>query len=60
MLVSPADGQLPALTPQADALYKAGRSGWVPGQDFDWVDDFDSWDRCVSRGYPGLDVPVPL
>jgi len=57
MLVSPSDGQLPALTPQADALYKAGRSGWVPDQEFDWVDDFDSWDRCVSRGFPASMFP---
>ncbi len=57
MLVSPADGQLPALTPKAEALYKAGRSGWVPRQEFDWVDDFDSWDRCVSRGFPASMYP---
>ncbi|MBT2135817.1 hypothetical protein KK137_15875 [Croceibacterium sp. LX-88] len=57
MLVSPADGQLPPLTPQAEALYKAGRSGWVPLQEYDWVDDFDSWDRCISRGYPASMYP---
>jgi hypothetical protein len=57
LLVSPADGQLPPLTPQAEALYKAGRSGWVPGQYYDWVDDFDSWDRCVSRGFPASMLP---
>jgi hypothetical protein len=57
MLVSPADGQLPALTPKAEALYKAGRSGWVPGQEYDWVDDFDTWDRCVSRGFPASMFP---
>ena len=57
MLVSPADGQLPALTPQAQALYKAGRSSWVVGQEYDWVDDFDSWDRCISRGYPASMFP---
>lgn len=57
MLVSPADGQLPALTPQGEALYKAGRSGWVPGQSFDWVNDFDSWDRCISRGFPASMFP---
>jgi len=57
MLVSPADGQLPPLTPKAEALYKAGRSGWVPGQHYDWVDDFDSWDRCVSRGFPASMFP---
>ena len=57
MLVSPADGQLPALTPQAEALWKAGRSSWVPGQEYDWVDDFDTWDRCVSRGFPASMFP---
>ena len=57
MLVSPADGQLPALTPQAMELFKEGRSGWVPGQHYDWVSDFDSWDRCVSRGYPASMYP---
>ncbi|TIX50454.1 hypothetical protein [Alteraurantiacibacter aquimixticola] len=57
MLVSPADGQLPDLTPHAMELFRAGRSGWVPGQGYDWVDDFDSWDRCVSRGYPASMYP---
>jgi hypothetical protein len=57
MLVSPADGQLPALTPRAEALFKAGRSSWVPRQQFDWVDDFDTWDRCISRGFPASMFP---
>ena len=57
MLVSPADGQLPPLTPEGQRLYEAGRSGWVPGQDFDWVTDFDSWDRCVTRGFPASMYP---
>ena len=57
LLVSPADGQLPDLTPEAMELFRAGRSGWVPGQAYDWVDDFDSWDRCVSRGFPASMYP---
>lgn len=57
MLVSPADGQLPPLTPEGQRLYEAGRSGWVPGQHYDWVSDFDSWDRCVSRGFPASMYP---
>ncbi len=57
MLVSPADGQLPALTPHARELFEAGRSGWVPGQGYNWVSDFDSWDRCVSRGFPASMYP---
>jgi len=57
MLIDPPDGQLPPLTPEAQKLYEEGRSGWVPGIDFDWVDDFDSWDRCVSRGFPASMYP---
>ena len=57
MLVSPANGQLPALTAEGMRLFKDGRSGWVPGQGYDWVDDFDSWDRCVSRGFPASMYP---
>ncbi|MEO5707474.1 MAG: hypothetical protein ABIT10_11605 [Alteraurantiacibacter sp.] len=57
MLVSPANGQLPPLTPQAQELFRAGRSGWVPGQAYNWVSDFDSWDRCVSRGFPASMYP---
>jgi hypothetical protein len=57
MVISPADGQLPALTPEADKLFKAGRSSWTPGLEFRWVDDFDVWDRCISRGFPASMFP---
>ncbi|MEO6153485.1 MAG: hypothetical protein ABIT09_01295 [Croceibacterium sp.] len=57
MLVSPQTGKLPALTPDAEALRKAGRSSWVPGGTYDWVDDFDTWDRCISRGFPASMMP---
>ena len=57
MLISPADGQLPALTPHAEQLFKEGRSSWTPGLEFHWVDDFDTWDRCISRGFPASMFP---
>ena len=57
MLIDPADGQLPALTPWADEMWKNGRSSWVPGQAYDSAADFDSWDRCVSRGFPASMFP---
>ncbi|HEX4097905.1 MAG TPA: hypothetical protein VHX64_14355 [Caulobacteraceae bacterium] len=34
-----------------------GRSSWVRNQTFDWVTDFDSWDRCVTRGFPASMLP---
>jgi hypothetical protein len=57
LLVSPADGQLPALTAEGQRKFEAGRTGWVPGQEYDWVTDFDTWDRCITRGFPASIFP---
>jgi len=58
MLVSPANGRLPALRPEAEELRKAGRSSWVTeGRTYDWIDDFDTWDRCITRGFPASMLP---
>jgi hypothetical protein len=57
LLVSPADGRLPPLTPKGQHLFDTGRSGWVPGQSYDWVTDFDTWDRCITRGLPASMFP---
>jgi hypothetical protein len=57
LLIDPPNGQLPPLTPQAEALYRAGRSSWTPNTKYNWVTDFDIWDRCVSRGFPASMLP---
>ena len=58
MLVSPADGKLPALTAEAEALRAAGRTSWfTEGRTYDWIDDFDTWDRCITRGFPASMLP---
>lgn len=57
LLVDPVDGQLPDLTPHGQRLFEEGRSGWVPGQTYDWVTDFDTWDRCITRGFPAVMYP---
>ena len=57
MLVSPKNGRLPELTAEGKRLNAIGRSSWVQGQSFDWVTDFDSWDRCISRGFPASMLP---
>jgi hypothetical protein len=58
MIVSPANGRLPPLTPSAEALVKAGRTSWNKGQPIDWVSDLDAVDRCVSRGFPSAMLPT--
>ncbi len=57
LLISPANGQLPAMTEEAQALYQAGRSSWTPGTIHQWLDDFDTWDRCITRGFPASMFP---
>jgi hypothetical protein len=49
LLVEPKNGRLPALTPEGIRRSAALRSSW---QDiwFDNVSDFDTWDRCITRG----------
>ena len=60
LIVSPADGRLPPLTPQGQALHEAGRSSWKEGQTvFDWVSDLDTFDRCITRGFPAMMLPKP-
>ena len=57
LLVDPPNGRLPELTPEGKRLYAIGLSSWVPGQTYDWVTDFDSWDRCITRGFPASMLP---
>ena len=57
LLVDPANGKLPPFTEYGKTMYEAGRSSWVQDQPFDWVSDFDTWDRCVTRGFPASMFP---
>jgi len=60
LIVSPANGLLPPLTPGARQLAYEYRSDWaLPGEDltFDGPGDFDSWDRCITRGMPSMMMP---
>jgi hypothetical protein len=52
----PPDGQLPALTPRGEALVPEFRSDDTQ-QVFDSPQDFDAWDRCITRGLPSSMLP---
>jgi len=56
-IIAPANGRLPPLTPSAEARFERGRSSWNKGQPIDWVADLDSFDRCISRGFPTSMLP---
>ncbi len=56
-IVSPADGRLPAFTAEGKRRSDLMRSTWRRNQPFDWTTDFDSWDRCITRGLPASMFP---
>ncbi len=53
LIIEPANGRLPALTPLGEEMRKKMRSSYDPAQTvFDSVADFSAWDRCITRGMP--------
>jgi hypothetical protein len=60
LIVDPPDGLLPELTPEAKRRALDMGSDWaLPGEDIVFEDetDFDSWDRCITRGMPSSMMP---
>ena len=60
LIVDPPNGKLPELTAEGKRLSALMKSSWaLPGetQTWDWVEDFDSWDRCITRGMPSSMMP---
>ena len=52
----PTNGQMPALTPTGQALVPLFRSDDTRTV-FDSPEDFDAWDRCITRGLPSTMLP---
>jgi hypothetical protein len=60
LVVDPADGRIPPLTPEAQARIAAmppARSSFTGGP-WDSPADFSLYDRCISRGIPGSMMPA--
>jgi hypothetical protein len=60
LIVDPSNGLLPALTPEGKRRALRMRSSWaLPGENhtYDSPADFDSWDRCITRGMPSSMMP---
>jgi hypothetical protein len=56
LVIDPPDGRVPALTPEAQARRPVpGTNGFGP---FDSVEDFNYYDRCITRGLAGSWLPV--
>ncbi len=53
LISDPPNGRVPELTPEGKDRYAKMHGSYKPGQTvFDTPDDFDSWDRCITRGMP--------
>jgi hypothetical protein len=61
-VIDPADGRIPALTPEAQqrrATAAAGNQNRAYKRDHpDWVTDLNLYDRCITRGYPASMMPT--
>jgi hypothetical protein len=61
MIVDPANGKLPELTPEGKRRSALMKSSWslspTEVQTWDHWEDFDSWDRCITRGMPSSMMP---
>lgn len=57
LIVDPPNGRLPTKTEEGSRLSAPMRSSYRAGQTFDWTDDFDTWDRCITRGMPASMFP---
>jgi hypothetical protein len=55
LLVDPPTGRFPELTARGKELGALMGSSWsteTSGAGFDSIADFDTWDRCITRGLP--------
>jgi hypothetical protein len=53
LIVDPPNGRFPALTDYGKQLQAGMKGSYHPTQTiFDAIEDFSSWDRCITRGLP--------
>jgi len=56
LIMDPPNGRLPELTAEGKRRSALMRSSWAlageTNQTWDAPEDFDSWDRCITRGLP--------
>jgi hypothetical protein len=56
LIVDPPDGVLPALTPAGEKMRMVPGT-FSPGP-WNGPEDFNTWDRCITRGLPSAMVPT--
>lgn len=56
LIVDPPNGQLPPLTAEGERVSPTMGSSWFRNT-WDRMEDFDTWDRCITRGLPVSMLP---
>jgi hypothetical protein len=59
LMVSPANGRMPAITPFAESRRAPRDRGSFGEGPFNTFEDFTLYDRCITRGIVGSVMPVP-
>jgi hypothetical protein len=59
LVVEPADGRIPPLTPEAQKRASPRDRGSFGNGPFNGPEDFTLYDRCITRGIVGGVLPVP-
>jgi len=60
LIMDPPSGRLPEMTAEGQRRSALMKSSWsLAGEEQTWDDylDFDSWDRCITRGMPSSMMP---
>ena len=57
LIVDPPNGRFPALTEAGVAKAATMSGSYYQNDNFDDISDFDSWDRCITRGLPVSMLP---
>jgi hypothetical protein len=58
LITEPANGRVPPMTDEGKKLQAQMRSSWSQ-KVFDSIADFNSLDRCITRGLPASMIPFP-
>ena len=58
LIMEPANGRIPPLTEEGRRRAEASRSSW-DNDVFETIEDFNSLDRCITRGLPATMIPFP-
>ena len=59
LIVKPSNGRLPAATRAEQELQRSAKSSYssIGGASFDNYTEFNAFDRCITRGMPGVMIP---